>query len=104
MQRHPSRGDGDQYLPEPGKRYQHGGIRNDAAKLYVDCPAWQALLTACRHVPSLMAVLTPFADPEELSPIVETEKVAKLALHLCSEAGQIMNGACIVADGGTSAH
>lgn len=36
--------------------------------------------------------------------MIEIEKVAKLAVHLCSDAGAIMNGACIVADGGTSVH
>lgn len=45
-----------------------------------------------------------FVDPEELSPMVEIEKVAKMAVHLSSDAGSIMNGACIVADGGTSVH
>jgi len=40
-------------------------------------------------------------DPEELQQIVEFEKVAKMVVYLCSDAGDIMNGACISVDKGT---
>ena len=36
--------------------------------------------------------------------MVEKEKVAKLVLYLCSDAGEIVNGACWTADGGVCAN
>ena len=41
--------------------------------------------------------------PED-GPLVETEKVAKLVLYLCSDAGEIVNGAVWTADAGTTAN
>ena len=37
-------------------------------------------------------------------PYVEIEKVAKLVVYLCSDAGEIVNGACWTADGGATAN
>lgn len=36
--------------------------------------------------------------------IVETEKVAKLVMYFCSDAGSIANGAAWTADGGQTAN
>ena len=44
------------------------------------------------------------AVPEEDSVIVETEKVAKLVVYFCSDAGSIANGAAWTADGGQTAN
>ena len=38
------------------------------------------------------------------TPMVEVEKVAQLVLYLCSDAGEIVNGACWTADAGTTAN
>jgi enoyl-[acyl-carrier-protein] reductase (NADH) len=43
------------------------------------------------------------AVPED-GPYVETEKVAKLVLYLCSDAGEIVNGAVWTADAGITAN
>ena len=43
------------------------------------------------------------AFPED-GPFVETEKVAKLVLYLCSDAGEIVNGAVWTADAGVTAN
>ena len=40
----------------------------------------------------------------EDSPYVEVEKVSSLVLYLCSDAGEIVNGACWTADAGTTAN
>ena len=37
-------------------------------------------------------------------PLVEIDKVAALVLYLCSDAGEIVNGACWTADGGCTAN
>ena len=37
-------------------------------------------------------------------PYVEIDKVAKLVLYLCSDAGEIVNGACWTADAGVTAN
>lgn len=42
------------------------------------------------------------AVPDD-GPYVETEKVAKLVSYLCSEAGEIINGAVLTADAGLTA-
>ena len=40
----------------------------------------------------------------ENMPMVEIEKIAKLVLYLCSDAGEIVNGAVWTADAGVTAN
>lgn len=44
------------------------------------------------------------AVPEDLMPVIDVGKVAKLVIYLCSDAGEIVNGAMWNADGGCTAN
>ena len=90
--------DGYQYFPiSRTVGSQHGGPGNVDETLYDNA--------SCLIFWSYSQVLTHVLDPGmKGEDFVEVSKVAEIALFLCSDAAQVVNGAVWTADGGVTAH
>ena len=90
--------DGYQYFPiSRTVGSQHGGPGNVDEALYDNA--------SCLIFWSYSQVLTHVLDPGmKGEDFVEVSKVAEIALFLCSDAAQVVNGAVWTADGGVTAH
>lgn len=51
-----------------------------------------------------IVLMSVFAVPEEFGVTISTEKVAKFVSYLCSDDAEIINGACLTADGAWTAN